>query len=197
MVVVADTVNNRLSLWRLGDGTVWKHLGSEGTEPELLNNPLAVAVTGAGALVVTDYHRMQVLTVDGAVLCVLDPTAVVGVGRLGHNQFGVALYPGTDEILVTDFLLHRVIALSWSPEVCCYKPCCFAPRLFCGFFWPFDGVLCFVCCIRFQSGLLDARSFASRGALLGQLHHPRGVVVTSTGDVWLADQENDRLVVLR
>ena len=118
MVVVADFLNHRLSLWRLGDGTVWKQLGSKGTEPGQFTGPKAVAVTGAGALVVTDRHRVQVLTVDGAVLCVLDPTAVVGVGRLGHELYGVALYPGTDEILVADFDNNRVVALSWSPDVC-------------------------------------------------------------------------------
>ena len=118
MVVVADLGNHRLSLWRLGDGTVWKHLGSQGKEPGQFTYPRAVAVTGAGALVVTDEHRVQVLTVDGAVLCVLDPTAVVGVGRLGHTLSGVTMYPGTDEILVTDSYSHRVVALSWSPEVC-------------------------------------------------------------------------------
>ncbi len=115
MVVVADTGNHRLSLWRLGDGTVWQHLGSQGTEPGQFIDPQAVAVTGAGALVVTDRYRVQVLTVDGAVLCVLDPTAVVGVGRLDSILNGVALYPGTDEILVTDLYSHRVVALSWSP----------------------------------------------------------------------------------
>ena len=117
MVVVADQFNHRVSLWRLGDGTMWKHLGSEGKEPGQFTNPKAVAVTGAGALVVTDQHRVHVLTVDGTVLCVLDPTAVVGVGRLSSGLFGVALYPGTDEILVTDWSNHRVVALSWSPEV--------------------------------------------------------------------------------
>jgi hypothetical protein len=124
VVVVVDCYNHRLSLWRLGDGTVWKHLGSQGTEPGQFTEPRAVVVTGAGALVVTDEHRVQVLTVDGAVLCVLDPTAVVGVGRLGSVLYGVALYPGTDEILVTDYHNHRVAALSWSPEVCCYGLCC-------------------------------------------------------------------------
>ena len=124
MVVVVDYGNHRLALWRLDDSTVWKHLGSQGTEPGQFTYPLAVAVTGAGALVVTDKHRVQVLTVDGAVLCVLDPTAVVGVGRLGSYLFGVALYPGTDEILVTDYINDRVVALSWSPEVCCYGLCC-------------------------------------------------------------------------
>ena len=119
MVVVTDTCNHRLALWRLGDGTVWKHLGSQGTEPGQFTRPKAVVVTRAGALVVTDEYRVQVLTVDGAVVCVLDPTAVVGVGRLGSTLNGVALYPGTDEILVTDYDNHRVVALSWSPEVCC------------------------------------------------------------------------------
>ncbi len=125
MVVVADWWNHRLAMWRLGDGTVWKHLGSEGTQPGQFTNLVAVAVTGAGALVVTDANRVQVLTVDGAVMCVLDPTAVVGVGRLGFDLHGVALYPGTDEILFTDSMNrlftdsmnHRVVALSWSPEV--------------------------------------------------------------------------------
>jgi hypothetical protein len=148
VVVVADNWNNRLSLWRLGDSTVWKHLGSQGREPGQFTNPRAVAVTGAGALVVADQHRVQVLTLDGAVLCVLDPTAVVGVGRLGDYLFGVALYPGSDEILVTDYSNDRVQALSWSHEVCCHEQCCFYPfsclvdiglSLFCLLYseWPF------------------------------------------------------------
>ena len=130
MVVVADNWNHRLSLWRLGDGTVWKHLGSRGREPGQFSQPRAVALTGAGALVVTDDHRVQVLTVDGAVLCVLDPTAVVGVGQLGNFLCGVALYPGTDEILVTDSNNHHLTALLWSPEVCYYEQCCSHPACF-------------------------------------------------------------------
>ena len=128
MVAVADLGNHRLSLWRLGDGTVWKHLGSPdtlaSTQPGQFTYPMAVAVTGAGALVVTDEHRVQVLTVDGAVLCMLDPTAVAGVGPLGSWLPGVAVCVGTDEILVTDSMSHRVVALSWSAEVCCYEQFC-------------------------------------------------------------------------
>ena len=128
--MIADCLNHRLALWRLGDGTVWKHLGSQGTEPGQFSWPQAVAVTGAGTLVVTDEHLVQVLTLDGAVLCVLDPTAVVGVGRLGDYLESVALYPGTDEILVMDCHNHRLVALSWSPEVCCYDQFCFHPSCF-------------------------------------------------------------------
>ena len=71
-------------------------------------------MTGAGARVVTDAYRVQMLTVDGAVLCVLDPTAVVGVGRLGVDLAGVAVFPGTDDILVTDDTNHCVVALTWN-----------------------------------------------------------------------------------
>ncbi len=115
MVVVVDSWNHRLVLWRLSDGTVWKQLGSKGTEPGQFTYPQAVAVTSTGALVVTDEHRVQVLTVEGAVVFVLDPTAVVGVGRLGEYLSGVTVCADTDEILVADCDNHRVVALTWSP----------------------------------------------------------------------------------
>jgi hypothetical protein len=115
VVVVVDHFNHRLVLWRLGDGTVWKQLGLLGTEPGQFTLPQAVALTSTGALVVTDQHRVQVLTVDGAVVCVLDPTAVAGVGQLGFTLLGVTMCADTDEILVTDNDNHRVVALTWSP----------------------------------------------------------------------------------
>ncbi len=115
MVVVVDCGNHRLVQWRLGDGTVWKQLGSRGTEPGQLTSPNAVAVTSTGALVITDELRVQVLAADGAVVFVLDPTAVVGVGRLGQYLFGITVCADTDEILVTDWNNHRVVALTWSP----------------------------------------------------------------------------------
>ncbi len=113
MVVVADWRNDRLALWRLGDGTVWKHLGSSGSGQ--FTYPKAVATTNAGALVVTDSRRVQVLTIDGAVLCVLDPT-VVGLDQPGRNLNGVAVCAATDEILVTDMDDDRLIALTWLPR---------------------------------------------------------------------------------
>ena len=109
-----DSSNHRLAFWRLRDGTVWKHIGSEGTAPGQFTFPRAIAVTSSGALVVTDEHRVQVLTVEGAVLCVLDPTAVAGVGQLGKDLPGVAVRPGTDEILVTDCHNQRIVALMWN-----------------------------------------------------------------------------------
>ena len=55
--------------------------------------------------------------------------------------------------------------------------------------------LCFVFYV--QCGLLDARAFGSRGTQLGRLNGPRGVAVTSKGDVWMADSGNHRLVMLQ
>ena len=112
--MVVDHSNYRLAFWRLRDGTVWKHIGSHGTAPGQFTAPIAIALTSSGALVVTDQHRVQVLTVEGAVLCVLDPTAVTGVGQLGRYLSGVAVCPGTDEILVTDDTNNRVVALTWN-----------------------------------------------------------------------------------
>jgi hypothetical protein len=57
---------------------------------------------------------VQVLTLDGAVLCVLDPSTIAGVGRLGGGLYGVSVCPNTDDILVTDFLNHRIVALTWT-----------------------------------------------------------------------------------
>ncbi len=113
MVAVVDYFNHRLVLWCLRDGTVWKQLGSRGRG---LYFPSAVAVASTGALVVTDHYRVQVLTVDDAILSVLDPTAVAGVGRLGRNLCGVTVCVATDEILVADSDNHRVLALMWSPS---------------------------------------------------------------------------------
>ena len=137
VVVVVDYDNHRLVLWRLGDGTVWKQLGSQGTEPGQFTLPRAVAVTSTGALVVTDEYRVQVLTVDGAVVCVLDPTAVVVVGRLGESLFCVTVCADTDEILVTDSSNDRVVALTWSPP--------FQVRLFSFYFSIFFSCFTFSC----------------------------------------------------
>lgn len=77
--------------------TLWKQLGSAGTEPGQFDSPRAVAVTSTGPLVVSDERCVQVLTVEGAVLCVLDPLKPimdVGVGRwqLGGSHYGLAAY---------------------------------------------------------------------------------------------------------
>ena len=47
VAVVTDTGNNRLALWRVRDGTVVRHVGSEGAAPGQFNGPTAVSVVPA------------------------------------------------------------------------------------------------------------------------------------------------------
>ncbi len=138
VVLVADCCNHRLALWRLRDGTVWMHLGGEGGEPGQFSQPQAVAVTRSRALVVTDTQRLQVLALDGSVLCVLRlDLQTIGLGRLGlclwalsscgiqpvwrgrrglgYNLFGLIVCADSNDIIVTDWNNHRVLTLMWSP----------------------------------------------------------------------------------
>ena len=112
VAVVAEFSNNRLALWRLRDGSVWKHFGSWGWQPGQFKRLRAVAVTKQHALVVTDAHRVQVLTLDGAVLCVLEDSAIANFRQagLGEDLSGVAMCPNTDDILVIDY--NRIVAFT-------------------------------------------------------------------------------------
>ena len=116
-MVVADQINKRLAMWHLRLRTVWKHLGAHGPHPLEFNGPMAVAVTRAGTLVVSDDCRVQVLTIDGDILCVMDPTVLLtwDRGSLGRALRGFAVCAGTDELLVTDHENDCLVALAWSP----------------------------------------------------------------------------------
>ena len=118
VAVVADCHHHRVALWRLRDGSVWKRIGSYGLEPGQFDGLRAVAVTKQNALVVTDEHRVQVLTLDGAVLCVLDPWTLgdAGFGALGEDLSGVAVCPNTGDILVTDSVYGAIAALTWTVD---------------------------------------------------------------------------------
>jgi DNA-binding beta-propeller fold protein YncE len=93
VVVVADTLNHRLALYRLRDGSLLRHLGSKGAAPGQFQLPHSVAVTHADEMVVGDSgnRRVQVFAATGECLCVLDPSSVVDVGRLGNMLYGLAV----------------------------------------------------------------------------------------------------------
>ncbi len=168
VAVVADTCNDRLALWCVRDGTVVRHVGSQGGDPGQFNRPTAVTVVSArstgsdGArLVVADSgnHRVQVLTRTGTVVRVLQGDAVI---RLGDSLPGVTVCIRTGEVLVTDCVNHRVV--SWRLS---------------------DG------------GGLRVVCGGVRGAGPGQLAHPWGLVASSDGALWVADTGNHRLSLFR
>jgi hypothetical protein len=69
--VLVDNHRNQLALWYIHSNLPWKHVGSRGNGPGQFVGPKAVAVTSAGALVVTDCHRVQVLTTAGVAPCLM------------------------------------------------------------------------------------------------------------------------------
>ncbi len=158
VAVVADTGNHRLALWRVRDGTVVRHVGSEGVAPGQFSHPIAVTVVPARStgtdeawLVVADSSncRVQVLTHTGTVVRVLQGDAVIILGRW---LLGVTVCIGTGEVLVTDNRNHRVV--SWRLS---------------------DG-----------SGLRVVCG-GDQGAGLGRVVLPWGLVTSSDGTLWEAN----------
>jgi hypothetical protein len=170
VAVVADTGNHRLSLFRVDDDTLLRHVGSEGAAPGQLNCPQSVSVvssrlTGSGEawLVVgdSDNRRVQVLTLLGGVVRVLE--AGDGVGPLIDVLTGVTVCEATGEVLVSD---------SWNHRVVLWRLC--------------DGGGCHVVCGTGVAGSGDR-----------QFDRPRGLVTTSSGALWVVDGLNHRLCLFR
>ncbi len=164
VAVVADSYNHRLAVWRLRNGTVIRHVGSQGAAPGQFNRPTAVTVLPAWStgtdeawLVVADSKndRVQVLTRTWTVVRVLQGDSVI---KLGGWLSGVTVCVGTGQVLLTDRNNHRVV--SW--------------RLSDG------GGLRVVC-----GGVL--------GLEPGQLAYPEGIQASSDGLLWVADGGSQRL----
>jgi DNA-binding beta-propeller fold protein YncE len=179
VAVVADTWNHRLSMFRVRDGSLVRHVGSEGAAPGQFNRPSAVTVVPARAtgndeawLVVADEknHRVQVLTRTGSVVRILQGDAVV---ELSSNLRGVTVCVATGEVLMTDTGNHRVV--SW--------------RLADG------GGLRVVC-----GGVEGTDSEDSDSDVepdTGLFNGPRGVAMSGDGALWVADYGNHRLCLFR
>ncbi len=168
VVVVADTCNHRLALWRVRDGTVVRHVGSQGAAAGQFNSPRAVTVVPARAtgsdeawLVVADSHnrRVQVLMRSGTVVRVLQGDAVI---QLSSGLYGLTVCLGSGEVLMTDYINNRVV--SWRLS---------------------DG------------GGLRVVCGGVRGSGPGQLAWPWGVVASGDGALWVADEGNNRLSLFR
>jgi hypothetical protein len=168
VAVVADTYNHRLALWRVRDGTVVRHVGSQGAAPGQFSCPDFVTVVPARStgtdeswLVVaeSDNHRVQVLTRTGTVVRVLQGDAVI---KLGYWLCGVTVCIGTGEVLVTDNDNHRVV--SWRLS---------------------DG------------GGLRVVCGGAQGSRPGQLSYPWGLVASGDGSLWVAEDGKHRLSLFR
>ena len=177
VAVVADTANKRLALWCVHDGTLVRHVGSEGAAPGQFYYPTVVAVVPARTsgndeayFVVLDAHnrRVQVLTRTGSVVRILQDDAVV---ELSSYLYGVTVCVATGEVLLTDTDNHRVV--SW--------------RIADG------GGLRVVC--GWVEGMESADSDVEPDT--GLFNGPWGVAVSGDGALWVADSSNHRLCLFR
>jgi DNA-binding beta-propeller fold protein YncE len=168
VVVVADTGNHRMALWRVCDGTVVRHVGSRGAAPGQFQCPRAVTVapaklTGSDeawlAVADEDNYRVQVLTRTGTVVRMLQGDAVI---KLGGVLLGLTVCVVTGEVLVLDLGNHRVV--SWRLS---------------------DG------------GGLRVVCGGVQGSGAGQLSFPHGAVASIDGSLWVADSGNCRLNLFR
>ncbi len=179
LAVVADTWDHRLSLFRICDATLVRHVGSEGAAPGQFNYPTAVAVVPARTsgndeawLVVADQanRRVQVLTRTGSVVRILQGDAVV---ELSVFLYGVTVCVATGEVLVTDADYNRVVSWRIADGG--------GLRVVCG---GVDGM-----------DSEDSHSDVERDT--GLFDEPWGVVVSGDGALWVADSDNNRLCLFR
>ncbi len=176
LVVIADTYNHRVVLYRLHDASFARHFGSFGAAPGQFDRPNYIAVVPAssctpddhsGWLAVSDEgnRRVQVLTQLGQVVRVLQGDAANGLFPLDVSPCGLTVCLGADdqpEILVADASTLRVVAFALDGS---------AARVVCG------------------------SEKAGSGA--GALSVPAGLAVTAAGDLWVVDRGNHSLCLFR
>jgi hypothetical protein len=183
VAVVTDSNNHRLSLFRVRDGTLVRHVGSLGVAPGLFSGPTAVTVVPARAtgneeawLVVADEdnRRVQVLTRTGAVVRILQGDVAV---ELSSTLRGVTVCVATGEVLVMDTRNHRVVSWRIADGS--------GLRLVCG---GVDGT---------DSEDSDSSDDSDVEQDTGLFKRPKGVVVSGDGALWVADSANNRLCLFR
>ena len=111
-LVVCDSDNHRIQVFRYSDGTHLRSIGSRGAGNGQFNTPWGIAFDGAGHIIVSEYsgHRVQVLRYsDGA------HVRTIGSRGSGNGQFrsllgGIAI-DSDGRIVVADTSNHRVQVL--------------------------------------------------------------------------------------
>jgi sugar lactone lactonase YvrE len=175
-IVVADSGNNRIRLISptgfvstlAGTGTAAYGDGPGATAT--FNDPQGVAVTSTGVIVVADTgnHRIRLVTQAGVVTTLAGnstPTFADGFQTFARFNFpaGVAIIPSTNVIVVADLYNHRIRLITY-PE---------------GSVTTLAGN--------------DNGTFVDGNGAVASFKFPRGVAVTSTGVIVVADTDNRRI----
>ena len=109
MIVVAETGSHCVCVFK-ENGKKVKIIGSKGKDDGQFTDPRGVAITSNGHILVTDYNRIQKLTISGQ--CV---RSICGKGS-GALQFsdpkGISVHPVNGKIFIADSNNHRIQVLN-------------------------------------------------------------------------------------
>jgi DNA-binding beta-propeller fold protein YncE len=169
LVVIAEMGNNRVTFYRLHDASFIRHFGSQGSAPGQFHGPHGLAVVPSfctphdrnGWLAVADDTncRVQVLTQLGQVVRVLQADAANGLAPLCNLLLGLTVCQGADG------QAEILVADSSNHRVVAFA---------------LDGSAARVVCDTHQEG-----SDAYTGH--AQLSMPGELVVSASGNLWVAD----------
>jgi DNA-binding beta-propeller fold protein YncE len=208
-LVVCDTYNHRIQVFRYSDGAHLRSIGSRGVENGQFNEPWGIAFDGAGHIIVSERsgHRVQVLRYsDGA------HVRTIGSYGAGAGQFylpsgiavdsegNVAVFDGKDRVQVHrlwDGAYIRTIGSEGSGNGQ------FAGGYGSGVAFDSEGNLVVADCdnhrvqvLRYSDGA-HVRTIGSRGAGAGQFQVPTGVAFDAAGHIVVVERDNHRVQVLR
>ena len=111
-LVVCDSYNHRIQVFRYSDGTHLRSIGSRGAGNRHFDTPWGIAFDGAGHIIVSESsgHRVQVLRYsDGAHVRTIGSQGS-GNGQFSSPQGGIAI-DSDGRIVVADSNNHRVQVL--------------------------------------------------------------------------------------
>lgn len=198
LVVIAETTSHCVHVLK-SSGKKVKSIGSKGKEDGCFTDPRGVAFTSTNHILVTDYNRIQKLTLNGQ--CV---RSICGRGS-GPLQFqdpkGVAVHPITGKIFIADSNNHRIQVLN--------SDCTFShsfgggAQTDLGFPW---DVTCdkegFVYVVDNENHTVNkfttegkfVSKFGSKGSESGQLNWPSAISYGTEGHLYVTD-DNHRVSI--
>jgi len=116
-IIVADTVNDRVQVLSLIDGSFLFEFGSKGFQPGQLRNPQGLCIDNQGRIIVADWlnHRLQSFTHDG------HHSSSLHCG--GEKPFGVAFDEHRGLIAFSaGQRVHVIGANQWLPDTFSWRP---------------------------------------------------------------------------
>ena len=208
-ILVADTDNDRIVTLDAATGRCLRAIGSRGSGPGQFKAPRSVTADGKNGIWVADAlnYRLQHLQTNGTVYAAT-PVDATGSGPLEfRSPHCVSRIPGTFRVAVCDTFNFRMsvydgrattpglvdnvggtrpaaggfngaFAVAYGPDGSLYAADWFNHRI-----------------EQFAADGSFVREWGSYGPQEGSLIFPRGLLVTSAGDVVVTDSENNRIDV--